>query len=180
MNRVVITGTLKTACAGGREFFLQLRGAHSPLVCQLKDGVWDHTIPLGTRMTVTGQLASRDISKINPCNCKTVTDVIESYVKVDRIDVADISHNEVQVCGYITSQPQLVHTPAASFYSARIRLFDGLGYISVTMQENPGKMGDLLTVHGTLRVKDYKRHMDCPCCKNSWQLPILSVSVRGR
>ena len=179
MNELTITGTLVSADVGCREFFLQLPGTKLPLVCQLQEGQWQGQFPLGSKICVKGRFASRDLCKQNPCDCHTTTNIIESYVKVTDIAMAKKSCNEVAVSGRLTGEPRLIKTPSASFYSARIHLDDGAGYAAVTTEQMPGTRGNAVTVSGRLRAKDYSRHMECPCCKGSWKLPILSVGIRG-
>lgn len=180
MNQIVLTGTLADATEGCMEFLLLLPGVTIPMTCQLEGGVWENQLPLGSRICVKGKLASRDLSKINPCECQTLTNIIECYIKVAEIEetTAISTYNDVVVSGRITNEPKLVTVAHANFYSTRIRMDDGMGFVTITTLNASGVYGNHVTVHGRLQAKDYRRHLECPCCGKHGAYPILSVVVR--
>ena len=176
-NRITINGVIHTILQEQGMFLLFLPGAHYLLRVKADEALLKQAKAYqGKRMNITGKLASEDAALINQCKCNTISNTIESFVIADDITATHFN-NHVKIKGMIVDTPKLITTDKNSFYTCRIHLSDNNGYISVSTPDNPGKKGDVITVEGHLRWKDYNRILTCKKCGKSYTVPTLSLLV---
>lgn len=176
-NTITVNGTVCAIARVQGEFLLSLPGVHYMLRVKADSKLLEEANKYkGKRINVSGKLASEDTVVYNQCDCHTVSNVIESFLIAETITTAPFS-NHVRIEGTICDVPKLVKTNATKFYTCRIHLSDGNGYISVSTLAEPGRKGDHIAVEGHLRWKDYERRLTCKKCGKSYTAPTLSLLV---
>ena len=180
MNKVILTAYVSMIDEEKKEALCCIDQIKQPLCCKLQP---EHikSIKAGDTVTFQAELHSRDITMRNPCNCNTVDNRVESYLVVSRIFHSAGYCNEATLDPVVSVQEgKLICVSGKTFQTVRVRLPENAGYATVTIPDKKIiPVGTILSVCGVIKVKEYKKHLVCPCCKQEYISPQLSLLVRG-
>lgn len=185
-NQITVSGTVLLLDEEKKNVYIRVDGFHQaslPLLCKA-EGISIEGIEVGDHLLLSGYFKSRDICYPNPCDCNTITTGIETYLVFTSYEITEEIQNKVRISGISVKTPKQIQTSNCSFLSLRLRLQDGNGFLTSTVDtveciENC-QVGQEIQLQGILKTKDYQKHLHCPCCGKEAVHPCLSLWVRTR